>query len=150
MQESLMIKNCKYGFGTEIALDFDETLSRVETLLNKHNFRVFTRMNLKEIVGGEKIDHLGHYVILGACNSEFARELFSADPDIGMLLPCNIIVYEPGNNRCRVMVKDPVHIMDLINNPIAIHAAMKIKDQMEEIIEELERDSNQSTPSEPY
>ena len=134
-----MTNNCLYGFGTEIALSFDESLRRVETLLNNHNFHVFTRLELKDIVGGEGINDLGNYVILGACNTEFAKELFTADPDIGMLMPCNIIVYEPGNGMCRVMVKDPVRIMDLIRNPIAIQAAMKVKDQMEEIIEELEK-----------
>ena len=132
-----MTNNCTYGFGTEIALSFDDVLNRIETLLNNHGFRVFTRLDLKDIVDGEKINDLGNYVILGACNTEFAKELFAADSDIGMLMPCNIIVYEPGNGMCRVMVKDPVRIMDLIKNPIAIQAAMKVKDQMEEIIEEL-------------
>ena len=135
-----MTSDCKYGFGTEITLSFDETLSRVETLLKNRGFRIFTRMDLKEIVEGERIKDIGNYVILGACNSEFAKELFSADPDIGMLMPCNIVFYEPGNGMCRVMVKDPVRIMDLINNPLAIHAAMKVKEQMEIIIEELQQD----------
>ena len=139
-----MTNNCLYGFGTEIALSFDDCLSRVETLLNNHGFRVFTRLELKDIVDGEKISELGHYVILGACNAEFAKELFTADPDIGMLMPCNIIVYEPGNGTCRVMVKDPVRIMDLIKNPVAIQAAMKVKDKMEEIVEALEKTAFQS------
>ena len=134
-----MTSDCKYGFGTDITLSFEETLGRVEALLNNRGFRIFTRMDLKEIVEGERIKDIGNYVILGACNAEFAKELFSADPDIGMLMPCNIIVYEPGNGMCRVMVKDPVRIMDLINNPLAIHAAMKVKDQMEELIEELKQ-----------
>ena len=134
-----MTNNCTYGFGTDLALSFDDSLSRVETLLNNHGFRVLTRLALKDIVEGEDINDLGNYVILGACNAEFAKELFAADSDIGMLMPCNIIVYEPGNGMCRIMVKDPVHIMDLIKNPIAIQAAMKVKDQMEEIIEELEK-----------
>ncbi len=132
-----MSNNCKYGFGTEIPFNFEEALLRVETLLNNHGFRILTRLNLRDIVAEEGIDTLGKYVILGACNTEFAKELFSADPDIGILMPCNIIVYELGNGACRIMVKDPVHIMDLIENPVAIQAAMKVKEQLEEVIDEL-------------
>ena len=54
-----------------------------------------------------------------------------------MLMPCNIIVYELNNGIIRVMIKDPVRVMDLISHPVAIQAAIKVKEQMEEIVEEL-------------
>ena len=93
-----MSQDCRYGFGKEIPAEFEEALSKVEALLHKHGFQIYTRLNLKDIIGESKIDNLGKYTILGACNVEFAKELFSADPDIGMLMPCNIIVYEPRFN----------------------------------------------------
>lgn len=132
-----MSQNCKYGFGTEITVKFEAAIEKMEALLHKHGFRIYTRLSLKDIVGDSGIGSLGKYMILGACNSEFAKELFSADPDIGMLMPCNIIVYELDSQKCRIMIKDPLRIMDLIDSPIAIAAAMKVKDQMEEIIDEL-------------
>jgi uncharacterized protein (DUF302 family) len=132
-----MSQDCRYGFGTEIPIAFEDAITKVEKLLQKHGFKIYTRLNLKDIIGESKIDKLGKYMILGACNVEFAKELFSADPDIGMLMPCNIIVYELNNGTCRIMIKDPVRVMDLISHPVAVQAAMKVKEQMEEIIKEL-------------
>ena len=132
-----MSQNCKYGFGTEITVSFDDAIENIENLLQKHGFKIFTRLSLKDIVGDSGISNFREYLILGACNAEFAKELFSSDPDIGMLMPCNIILYELDNQKIRVMIKDPLRIMDLIDSPAAIAAAMKVKEQMEEIIEEL-------------
>ena len=137
-----MSQNCKYGFGTEVTVSFDDAIENIENLLQKHGFKIFTRLSLKDIVGDSGISNFGEYLILGACNAEFAKELFSADPDIGMLMPCNIIVYELDNQKIRVMIKDPLRIIDLIDNPAAIAAAMKVKEQMEEIIEELKNESS--------
>ena len=132
-----MSQDCMYGFGTEISIGFKEAINKVEALLQKHGFKVYTRLNLNDIIQGQKVENLGQYVILGACNTEFAKELFSADPDIGMLMPCNVIIYELNNGMSRIMIKDPARMMDLISNPIAIQAAMKVKQHMEEIIDEL-------------
>ena len=54
-----------------------------------------------------------------------------------MLMPCNIIVYELNHGFCRVMIKDPARIMDLMSNPVAIQAAIHVKEQMEQVIEEI-------------
>lgn len=136
-----MTKECIYGFGTNLELNFETTLKMVELFLERHGFKIFTRLALKDIVG--HIDNqIGQYVILGACNPQFAKELFLADPDIGMLMPCNVIVYEVSPNETRVMIKDPARIMDLMNNPIAVQAAINVKDQMEQIIEELQKGEN--------
>ena len=133
-----MSKNCIYGFGTEIALDYDAVVKKIEQLLSRHGFQIYTRLELREIIGHVLDDHVGRYVILGACNPQFAKDLFLADPDIGMLMPCNLIVYELKEGFCRVMVKDPARIMDLISNPVAIQAAINVKEQMEQVIEELD------------
>ena len=135
-----MSQNCNYGFGTEIKVDFKATLEKMEGLLQKHGFKIFTRLNLKDIVGDSEITDFGEYLILGACNAEFAKELFTADPNIGMLMPCNIIVYELDSQITRVMIKDPLRIMDLIDSPAAIAAAIKVKEQLEQVIEELSQD----------
>jgi uncharacterized protein (DUF302 family) len=134
-----MSKDCRYGFGTEIPVEFEDALSRVEALLQKHGFQIYTRLNLKDIMGDSKIDNLDKYMILGACNVEFAKELFSADPDIGMLMPCNIVIYELNTGKSRIMIKDPLRVMDLISHPVAVEAAMMVKEQMEEIIDELKK-----------
>ena len=130
---------CRYGFGTEVTLGFDAAVEKVEALLNTHGFKVWTRLNIDEIMCIDMSDVFGRYVTLGACNPDFAKMIFKADPDIGLLMPCNIIIYELPSGDCRVMIKDPLRIMDMLDAPEAIEAAINIKTQMEEIIDELGR-----------
>lgn len=132
-----MASDCNYGFGANFSIGYEEALVKVEQLLTRHGFQVYTRLNLQEIVGDSLQGKIGRYVILGACNPEFAREIFAADPDIGLQIPCNIIICERPNGRCRIMIKDPARIMDLIRNPVAIEAAIKVKEQLEQVIDDL-------------
>lgn len=129
--------DCGYGFGCSIEMKFDDLLARVEELLDKRGFRVLTRLHLCDLLSEKDKENFGRYVILGACNREFAGHLFNADINIGLLMPCNIIIYELKSGGCKVMVKDPLNIMDLIKSPVAIETAMQIKEQLEEMVEEL-------------
>jgi uncharacterized protein (DUF302 family) len=132
-----MAAACNYGFGANFSIGYQDALARVEQLLAVHGFKIYTRLNLQEIVGDSLRDKMGRYVILGACNPEFAKELFEADPDIGLQIPCNIVIYERRNGQCRIMIKDPARIMDLISSPVAIQAAIRVKEQLEQVIEDL-------------
>jgi len=131
------MEDCGYGFGCSIDLAFETLISRVEELLGKRGFRIFTRLHLCDLLSEQDKENFGRYVILGACNREFAGQLFNADINIGLLMPCNIIIYELKSGGCKVMVKDPLNIMDLIKNPIAIETTMQIKELLEEMVEEL-------------
>lgn len=128
---------CSYGFGCDVESGFDVTVEKTQSLLKEKGFQVYTNLNVHDIIDATSHDKFGRYLIIGACNPEFARELFTADPNIGLLMPCNIIIYELKSGGCRVMIKDPVHIMDIIKSPVAIATAINVKCRMEEIIEEL-------------
>ncbi len=128
---------CNYGFGCDVGFSFDETTAKVKRLLEEKGFQIYTQLNLHEIVGNRCQDKFGRYIIIGACNPVFAEQLFKADPNIGLLMPCNIIVYELRSGGCKVMVKDPARIMDMISSPVAIETSINVKCLMEEIIEEL-------------
>jgi uncharacterized protein (DUF302 family) len=132
-----METDCRYGFGCNLGADYETTLARVESLLAEHGFKVYTRLKLHEIICRTGKEAFGRYIIIGACNTDFACSLFSADPDIGLLMPCNIIVYELKAGGCRVMVKDPIRIMDAISSPAAIDAAIQVKEELEQLVEEL-------------
>jgi len=131
-----MAQKCLYGFGKNVSLDFDSAVARAEHLLLKHGFQVYTRLMVQDIVGSKLSSVFGRYIILGACNPAFAEELFQADPDIGLMIPCNFVIYELPEDGCRVMIKDPARMMDLIQKPMAIQASMGIKEQMEQIIDD--------------
>lgn len=132
-----MSTDCSYGFGCEVATDFEETIKSVEQLLHEKGFQIYTRLRLHEIIERSENDKFGRYIIIGACNPEFAQQLFNADPNIGLLMPCNIVIYELHSGGCKVMIKDPARIMDMISSPIAIETSINVKCLMEEIIEEI-------------
>lgn len=132
-----MSVECSYGFGCDVDSSFEETVEKIKSLLGDKGFQVYTNLNVHDIIGACDNDKFGRYLIIGACNPEFARELFTADPNIGLLMPCNIVIYELNSGGCRVMIKDPVHIMDIIKSPHAIATAINVKCRMEEIVEEL-------------
>ena len=134
-----MATECCYGFGCNVDFEFEETLEKVELLLTEKGFQIYTRLNLHEILGSTTHDKFGRYIIIGACNPVFAQQLFKADPNIGLLMPCNIVIYEQHSGGCKVMVKDPARIMDMISSPIAIETSINVKCLMEEIIEELSK-----------
>ncbi len=132
-----MSVDCNYGFGCDVGFGFEEAIAKVQQLLEEKGFQIYTRLNLHEIVGDADHDKFGRYIIIGACNPEFASQLFKADPNIGLLMPCNIVIYELHSGGCKVMIKDPARIMDMISSPVAIETSINVKCLMEEIIEEL-------------
>ena len=134
-----MSTDCNYGFGCEVSTRFEETIEHVEQRLQEKGFQIYTRLNLHEIVGRADHDKFGRYIIIGACNPEFAQQLFNADPNIGLLMPCNIIIYELHSGGCKIMIKDPARIMDMISSPVTIETSINVKCLMEEIIEELSK-----------
>lgn len=132
-----MPTDCSYGFGCDVDFGFDETIEKVQQLLEEKGFQIYTQLNLHEIVGDSCKHKFDRYIIIGACNPEFAKQLFMADPNIGLLMPCNIVIYEVPAGGCRVMVKDPALIMDVIKSPHAIETSINVKCLMEELVEEL-------------
>lgn len=132
-----MPTDCSYGFGCDVDFGFDETIEKVQQLLEEKGFQIYTQLNLHEIVGDSCKNKFDRYIIIGACNPEFAKQLFMADPNIGLLMPCNIVIYEVPAGGCRVMVKDPALIMDVIKSPHAIETSINVKCLMEELVEEL-------------
>lgn len=132
-----MATDCSYGFGCDVVTTFEETIEKVEQLLQEKGFQIYTRLRLHEIIERTEKDKFGRYIILGACNPEFAQQLFNADPNIGLLMPCNIVIYELHSGGCKVMVKDPARVMDMISSPVAIETSINVKCLLEEMVEEL-------------
>lgn len=129
--------DCKYGFGKKVKGTYHETLIRVERLLNAHGFGVYSRINVMDLFEDDDAVPFRRYIIIGGCHPDFARQAFAADPNIGLLLPCNIVIYETLAGEVFVMAKDPVHMMDFLRSPDAITAASRIKCEIEQLIEEL-------------
>ena len=92
------------GYGKTVDRSFDETLQQVEAALEKEGFGIMTRIDVKEALK-QKIDVDFHpYQILGACMPRMAHKALTAAPQVGVLLPCNVVVRHVDDNRTRVEV----------------------------------------------
>lgn len=132
-----MNDSCNYGFGKTINLDFAATVERVRTLLGKQGFTVLSTIDLQKDMKTALGISFRRYLILGACNPDFAYRAFSADPNIGLLLPCNVIIYETDDGKIRVMAMDPVHVMELVRKPEAVEVSIEVKKRLEAVLAEL-------------
>jgi uncharacterized protein (DUF302 family) len=104
-----------YGFGTKLDLPFDEAVERVTAALKAEGFGVLTTIDVRKTLK-EKIDvDFEPYVILGACNPTLAHRALQAEHELGLLLPCNVIVHEH-NGGSAVSIVDPARMLGVVGD----------------------------------
>jgi uncharacterized protein (DUF302 family) len=127
-----------YGIRTVINAGYDEALSRVRTALTSEGFGVLCEIDiqakLKEKLGVET----PRYVILGACNPPLAHQALQQEPDLGLLLPCNVIVYEKGNQSV-VAAIEAESMMTVTGNDKLTPIAKQVGEKLERVIAAVER-----------
>ncbi len=92
----------RYGIGKSVALPYEQAIERTRDALQREGFGILTEIDVKATLKKKLDVDFRKYVILGACNPPLAYQGFQAEPDIGLLLPCNVIVYEEDPARSRV------------------------------------------------
>ncbi len=116
-QQTSIPTSSRYGFGIELpAASFDEVVPRVVAALKEEGFGVLTEIDVKETLKKKLDFDFRRYVILGACNPPLAKQALEADPEIGLLLPCNVVVQE-GEGSVRVSVADPKVMFTFVDKP---------------------------------
>lgn len=124
------------GIRTTLDLPFDEALARTRAALPVEGFGVITEIDVRKTMK-EKLNVDGKpYVILGACNPQLAHRALTAVPEVGLLLPCNVIVYEESNGRCVVEAIDPFTMIDLMGEQAEVRSvAIDARLRLERVIE---------------
>jgi len=104
-----------YGFTKELIIPFEKTVEIVTQELKKQGFGILTRIDVKEKFKEKLGIYFKRYVILGACNPSNAHKAILSEENIGLMLPCNVIVYEDGDNTTISIIR-PTVAMKMINN----------------------------------
>lgn len=124
----------KYGFSKTTDYNFEQAIEKVTEELKKEGFGVLTTIDVKETLK-KKIDvDFKKYTILGACNPKLAHSGLQAEEELGLLLPCNVIVYEK-NDRTVVSVFDPQIMTAVIENPNIKSIADEVKSKLQKVLE---------------
>jgi uncharacterized protein (DUF302 family) len=124
----------KYGFSKTTDYSFEQAIERVTEELKKEGFGVLTTIDVKDTLK-KKIDvDFKKYTILGACNPKLAHGGLQVEEELGLLLPCNVIVYEK-NEKTVVSVFDPIVMTVVIDNPEMIPVAEEVKSKLKRVLE---------------
>jgi uncharacterized protein (DUF302 family) len=122
-----------YGFSTVFSGSYEEAIDRVTAELQKEGFGVLTEIDvhatLKAKLGVEKRP----YKILGACNPSYANQALDLDPDLGLLLPCNVVVREEDDKSVTVAFMDPKSVLDLVNRPEVEALGMEVREKLRRV-----------------
>ncbi len=122
-----------YGFFANPTFDFDTTIEKVTAALKEEGFGVLTDIDVAATFKAKLDVEQRPYRILGACNPKLAHQAINADADIGLLLPCNVVVREEAGGQVTVAFMDPVAVLALVNKPEVSALANDVKARLQRV-----------------
>ena len=126
-----------YYFNKTVDMSFDEAISKVTEELKKEGFGILTEIDVTATLKKKLNVDFHKYRILGACNPPFAYRALQAEPKIGTMLPCNVIVQELDSGEIEVAAVDPLSSMQAIQNKALQPIAMEIQAKLKKVIDQV-------------
>lgn len=124
----------QYYLAKTVGLGYEQAIAAVTEKLKEEGFGVLTEIDVAATLK-KKIDvDVPRYIILGACNPKLAHKALSAENQVGVLLPCNVVVQEHEDGRVEVSAMDPVGAMSMIGNPALTEIAADVKARLERVL----------------
>jgi len=123
----------KYSFGKTVDSGFEQALERVTQALTKEGFGVLSDIDVAATLKKKLGLEMPPYRILGACNPQFAHRALELEPQIGALLPCNVVVRNEGG-KTLVEMMDPLAVMRLVDKPEVAKIASEVRSRLERVL----------------
>jgi uncharacterized protein (DUF302 family) len=127
----------KYTFGKPVTMPFDEALARVTAELAKEGFGVLTEIDVAATLKKRLGKDMPPYRILGACNPQFAHRALETEPQIGALLPCNVVVRQDAEGKVVVEIMDPQAVLQLVERDEIAGIAGEVRARLQRVLDSL-------------
>jgi uncharacterized protein (DUF302 family) len=126
-----------YGFGCTLPDQMDEAVRKTTEALKTEGFGVLTTIDVQATMKAKLGIDQSPYVIPGACNPHLAHRALQAEPELGLLLPCNVIVYADTNGKSRVSIVDPKQMMGIVQNEELTAVAEEAEARLRRVVDKL-------------
>jgi len=127
----------KYAFGKTVNMSYEEAVARATAALAKEGFGVLTEIDVAATLKKKLDKDIPPYRILGACNPQLANRALEAEPQIGALLPCNVVVRVDAGGRTIVEIMDPRAVLQLVGRPEIAAIASEVRSRLERVLASL-------------
>ena len=139
MRRHSVVETTRYGLRIEIPEAYDTAVEQATSALKAEGFGVLTSIDVKATMKQKLDKEFRKYVILGACNPPLAHRALETELEIGLLLPCNVIVYETSPGRSVVAAMAPVGAMSVVGNPGLAPVAQEAEARLRRALASLEQ-----------
>lgn len=131
------VEQLTFGLRKESQAGYAETVESVKAALKEQGFGVLTEIDVKATLKAKIGEDVAPYIILGACNPPLAHRAITANPEVGMLLPCNVVVREAAGGGVVVEAMDPVAAMGIVQDDAVKAVAQEARDRIAKALEAL-------------
>jgi uncharacterized protein (DUF302 family) len=133
-----VLTNSVYGISTTVAMPFDQAVERVKEAFKAEQFGTLSEIDVRKTLQEKTGEEIEPYTILGMCNPQLASRAIKAEHEIGLMLPCNVLVHECGG-QVRVSAQDPLALLQLAQNEALRSIAEEAKQRIERVLQTLGR-----------
>ena len=126
----------EYGYKKQVHIPYEEAIAKTKEELSREGFGVLTEIDVKATLKKKLDVDYDNYIILGACNPPFAHQALQAEKDIGLLMPCNVIVYEQ-DGKTFVSAMLPTVVMSVVNNDKLGSVGNEVEQKLKKVVDSI-------------